>query len=71
MILRFEIDPNTYDPIQWCVSELICLKCMKRAIHVFRRDTPLKDLECEDCGETGYLICTGQNLEPFMEEYKE
>lgn len=65
-MLRFEIDPNTYDPKTWCVEELICLRCLKRAIHVYNRYTPLKNLEC-DCGAVGYLICTGQDLEPFID----
>ena len=43
------------------VSELICLKCLNRAIHVYNMKTPLKDLECE-CGEVGYLIKTGQSI---------
>ena len=44
------------------VSELICLKCLKRAIHVYPKRTLLKDLEC-NCGETGFLIKTGQELQ--------
>lgn len=43
------------------VSELICLKCLNRAIHVYYTDTPLKDLECK-CGCEGYLINTGQTV---------
>ena len=41
------------------LSELICLKCLNRAYHIYYSDTPLKDLECK-CGEKGYLINTGQ-----------
>ena len=44
------------------VSELICLNCHRRAIHVFPADTLLKDLECI-CGATGLLIKTGQTLQ--------
>lgn len=44
------------------VSELICLKCFRRAIHAYPISTLLRDLECE-CGEVGYLIKTGQTLE--------
>lgn len=43
------------------IAELICLKCLNRAIHVYPEKTRLKDLECK-CGEIGYLIKTGQSL---------
>ena len=44
------------------IAELICLKCLNRAIHVYPSSVPLKDLECK-CGEVGYLIKTGQALD--------
>ena len=44
------------------VAELICLKCLDRAIHVYSEKTLLKHLQCK-CGEVGYLIKTGQTLE--------
>ena len=44
------------------IAELICLKCLNRAIHVYPSSVPLKDLECK-CGEVGYLIKTGQTLD--------
>ena len=43
------------------VSELICLKCFKRYIGVYPVSTFLKDLQCS-CGETGYIIKTGQTI---------
>ena len=43
------------------VTELICLKCLNRAIHVYPEKILLKELECK-CGEIGYLIKTGQTL---------
>lgn len=43
------------------IAELICLKCFNRAIHVYPEKTLLKELKCK-CGETGYLIKTGQTL---------
>ena len=49
------------DNIEYEVSELICLKCLNRAIHVYPTSVLLKDLECK-CGEFGYLIKTGQML---------
>lgn len=48
------------------ISELICLKCLNRAIHVYGEDTLLKDIKCK-CGEVGYLIKTGQTIkEPIL-----
>ena len=44
------------------VAELICLKCLNRAIHVYPEKMPMKYLQCK-CGEVGYLIKTGQTLE--------
>lgn len=44
------------------IAELICLKCLNRAIHVYPSSVSLKDLECK-CGEVGYLIKTGQTLD--------
>ncbi len=44
------------------IAELICLKCLNRAIYVYPSSVLLKDLECK-CGEVGYLIKTGQTLD--------
>lgn len=43
-------------------SEVICLKCLKRVISVRPIYVLLKQLEC-DCGETGYIIETGEVME--------
>ena len=43
------------------VSEVICLKCLKRWIAVYPERTLLKDLECT-CGQVDYVIKTGQTL---------
>ena len=43
------------------VSELICLKCMKRWIGVFPETMLLKDIKCA-CGKKGFVIKTGQTL---------
>ena len=48
------------------VAELICLKCLNRAIHVYPEKVMLKHLQCK-CGETGFLIKTGQTLEEVEE----
>ena len=42
-------------------AEVICLKCLHRWIDVYPEDTQLKNLQCP-CGETGYVIKTGQTL---------
>ena len=44
------------------VAELICLKCLNRAIYVYPEKVLMKYLQCK-CGETGFLIKTGQTLE--------
>ena len=51
------------------VSEVICLKCLRRWIAVYPQDTQLKDLECS-CGEIGYVIKTGQTLPEEQEVSK-
>lgn len=43
------------------VCELICLKCLDRWIGVFPQKALLKNLECK-CGETGFIIKTGQTI---------
>jgi len=44
------------------VSEVICVKCLKRWICVRPKVCKLKDLECPNCGP-GYVIETGEELE--------
>lgn len=44
-------------------AECICVKCLDRGIHVFPECTWLKNHECGNCGEIGYIILTGQPLE--------
>lgn len=44
------------------VSEVVCLKCLKRWIAVRPSYVLLKDLECQ-CGETGFVINTGQPID--------
>lgn len=44
------------------VAELICLKCLNRWIGVYPSELPLKDIKCNNCGEVGYVIKTGQAL---------
>ena len=42
------------------VSEVVCLKCLKRWIAVRPEGTFLKDLECPQCGNVGFAINTGE-----------
>jgi len=43
------------------VSEVVCLKCLRRWLAVRQENVKLKSLECP-CGETGYVIETGEDL---------
>ena len=52
---------NRYDPHE--VAELICIKCHKRWIGVYPMNTLLKDIECPECGKSGFAIKTGQTLD--------
>lgn len=42
------------------VSEVICIDCKHRWISVRPVGTPLKDLECPQCGLKGFVIETGE-----------
>ena len=45
------------------VSEVICINCKRRWIDVRPECTRLKQLECPGCGETGYVIETGEEID--------
>ncbi len=45
------------------VSEVICVRCLKRWIAVRPEETQLKDMECPGCRMTGGVIETGEELE--------
>lgn len=45
------------------VSEVICVKCLKRWVAVRPTKCRLKDLECAGCGEQGYVIETGETID--------
>lgn len=48
--------------IEYITSELICIKCYKRAI-IYRPNTVLlKNIECKNCG-IGFIVETGEELE--------
>lgn len=42
------------------VSEVICIDCKHRWISVRPVGTPLKKLECPQCGLQGFVIETGE-----------
>lgn len=44
------------------VSEVICIDCKYRWIAVRPVTTLLKDLECPQCGQQGYVIETGEEI---------
>lgn len=44
------------------VHEAVCLKCFHRFIVCYPEKTLLKELECGNCGEVGYVIATGQEI---------
>lgn len=44
------------------IQEVVCLSCISRWIDVRPENVWLKDLECPHCGETGFVIGTGQQM---------
>ena len=44
------------------VTELLCVRCLKRWIGVYPVGVLLKEIECPNCGEDGAVIKTGQEL---------
>lgn len=53
-----EISINEFLPHK--VSEVICINCKYRWIAVRPVDTLLKELECPQCRQQGYVIETGE-----------
>jgi hypothetical protein len=45
------------------VSEVICINCKYRWIAVRPSSTWLKDLQCPECDQQGYVIETGQIID--------
>lgn len=54
------IDINENAPHK--VSEVICIGCKKRWIAVRPIGVLLKDIECPQCHERGYVIETGEEI---------
>jgi Zn finger protein HypA/HybF involved in hydrogenase expression len=44
------------------VSEVICVRCLKRWICARPSDVLLKDIECPECHLQGAVIETGQDM---------
>jgi hypothetical protein len=56
------------DNIPHKVSEVICVRCGWRWLAVRPTVTRLKALECPDCTNQGYVIETGEILEPEKDD---
>lgn len=54
---------DIYEKKPHVVFEVVCLKCLKRWIAVRPEETLLKDLECPECGNIGFVIETGEVIE--------
>jgi len=59
------IDINELIPHK--ASEVVCLGCLKRWISVRPMTTLLKDLECPQCRQQGYVIETGETIGNIQE----
>lgn len=55
------VDINENEPHK--TSEVICVHCGKRWWAVRPVDTQLRDLECPECTNQGYVIETGETIE--------
>ena len=53
---------DIYEHKPHLVSEVVCLKCLKRWIAVRPEDTWLKELQCPKCKQVGFVINTGQEI---------
>ena len=54
---------DIYDMKPHKVSEVVCLKCLRRWISVRPEETQLKVLECPYCDGIGFVIETGEILD--------
>ena len=64
-IIRKEGDGNPVhidDYRPHSISEVVCLKCLNRWVAIRPKGTPLKNLECSNCG-CGFVIETGEVIE--------
>lgn len=58
---------NIEEKMPHMVSEVICIGCKHRWISVRPEITLLKDLECPECGNVGFVIETGQSLDAMAD----
>lgn len=65
-VIQFPVRIKTYEPCKF--SEVVCLKCLHRQISVRPVGTLLKTLQCAECGEQGYIIETGEELNVEYDE---
>lgn len=56
-----EVDINENVPHK--VSEVVCLNCLHRWLAVRAIKVQLKDLQCPKCGQQGYVIETGEEID--------
>ena len=54
---------DIYDMKPHKVSEVVCLKCLRRWLAVRPEETQLKVLECPYCCVIGFVIETGEILD--------
>lgn len=54
------VDINDNTPHK--VSEVVCLKCLYRWIAVRPTVTLLRQLQCPNCGQSGFAIETGEEI---------
>lgn len=57
-MIDLEIDDDSH-----YVHESICVNCGYRFIHVRPTSVLLKDCECAECKQTGFIIKTGQEID--------
>lgn len=55
------------DNLPHTVSEVICVKCGKRWLALRPSVTRLKELECPECNQQGFVIETGQPLDDLKQ----
>lgn len=53
---------NIEENAEHTVSEVICVRCLKRWIAVRPSEVLLKDIECPRCKQVGAVIETGQDM---------
>lgn len=60
-VIQFPDQELSDEPCKF--SEVVCLKCLHRQISVRPVGAPLKVLQCSQCGESGFIIETGEDFD--------